>query len=145
MSWKKEYHRERYNRRMLSLPCRLFAAALWFCGATAAEVRTLTILHLNDMHSRLMPLENKHGGFAYLASVIRRERTNCKDCVLLNAGDLAQGTPVSTIFHGLPIFEIANLLGIDAACLGNHDFDYGWPQTRKFMTTAKYPIVSSNI
>lgn len=130
---------------MPSLPCRLFAAALWFCAATAAEVRSLTILHLNDMHSRLMPLENKHGGFAYLASVIRRERTNCKDCVLLNAGDLAQGTPVSTIFHGLPIFGIANLLGIDAACLGNHDFDYGWPQTRKFMTTAKYPIVSSNI
>jgi 2',3'-cyclic-nucleotide 2'-phosphodiesterase (5'-nucleotidase family) len=130
---------------MPSLPCRLFAAALWFCGATAAEVRSLTILHLNDMHSRLMPLENKHGGFAYLASVIRRERTNCKDCVLLNAGDLAQGTPVSTIFHGLPIFEIANLLGIDAATLGNHDFDYAWPQTRKFMTTAKYPIVSANI
>jgi len=130
---------------MSSLPCRLLAAALWFCGATAAEVRTLTILHLNDMHSRLMPLENKHGGFAYLASVIRRERANCKDCVLLNAGDVAQGTPVSTIFHGLPVFEIANLLGIDAATLGNHDFDYGWPQTRKFMTTSKYPIVSANV
>lgn len=130
---------------MRSLPCRVAALILWLCGATAAEVRSLTILHVNDLHSRLMPLENKHGGFAYLASVIRRERANCKDCVLLNAGDVAQGTPVSTIFHGLPVFEIVNLLGIDAATLGNHDFDYGWPQTRKFITTAKYPIVSANV
>ena len=54
--------------------------------------------------------------------VSRRERAGCRDCILLNAGDVAQGTPVSTIFHGLPVFEIANLLGIDAATLGNHDF-----------------------
>src|SRR5205814_1281222 len=109
------------------------------------EIRTLTILHTNDLHARLMPLENQHGGFAYLASVIRRERANCTDCILLNAGDVAQGTPVSTIFHGLPVFEIANLLGFDAATLGNHDFDYGWMQARKFIDVAKYPIVSANI
>jgi 2',3'-cyclic-nucleotide 2'-phosphodiesterase (5'-nucleotidase family) len=111
----------------------------------AAEVRTLTILHTNDLHARLMPLENHHGGFAYLAAVIRRERANCKDCILLNAGDVAQGTPVSTIFHGLPVFEIANLLGYDAATLGNHDFDYGWMQARKFVSVSKYPIVTANI
>src|SRR5947208_6788568 len=111
----------------------------------AAEIRTLTILHTNDLHSRLLPLENHRGGFAYLASAIRRERAHCSDCILLNAGDVAQGTPVSTIFHGLPVFEIVNLLGYDAATLGNHDFDYGWMQTRKFIRTARYPIVSSNV
>lgn len=128
--------------RIFSRP---LAALLLFTASPAAEVRTLTILHLNDLHSRLMPLENKRGGFAYLASVIRRERANCKDCILLNGGDVAQGSPVSTIFHGLPVFDIVNMMGLDAATLGNHDFDYGWPQTRKFMATAKYPIVSSNI
>ena len=111
----------------------------------AGEIRSLTVLHTNDLHARLMPLENKHGGFAYLAAVIRRERANCDDCILLNAGDVAQGTPVSTIFHGLPAFEVANLFGIDVGTLGNHDFDYGWMQTRKFMETAKYPIVSANV
>ena len=130
---------------MFSVRRRCAALVLLLSSASAAEIRTLTILHLNDLHSRLTPLENKRGGFAYLATVIRRERADCKDCVLLNAGDVAQGTPVSTIFHGLPVFEIANRLGIDAATLGNHDFDYGWPQTRKFIATAKYPIVSSNV
>jgi 2',3'-cyclic-nucleotide 2'-phosphodiesterase (5'-nucleotidase family) len=110
-----------------------------------ADVRTLTILHINDLHARLTPLENHHGGFAGLATVIRRERTGCRDCILLNAGDVAQGTPVSTIFHGLPVFAIANLLSIDVATLGNHDFDYGWMQARKFIATAKYPIVDANL
>jgi len=110
-----------------------------------AEVRSLTILHTNDLHARISPLENKNGGFAYLARVIERERANCSDCILLNAGDLVQGTPVSTIFHGLPVFEIANLLGFDAMTLGNHEFDYGWMQTRKFIQTAKYPVICSNV
>jgi 2',3'-cyclic-nucleotide 2'-phosphodiesterase (5'-nucleotidase family) len=124
---------------------RRLALALLACTPVAAEIRSLTILHTNDLHARMMPLENHHGGFAYLATVIRRERAGCNDCILLNAGDVAQGTPVSTIFHGLPIFEVANLFGYDAGTLGNHDFDYGWMQTRKFIQTAKYPIVSSNV
>src|ERR1039457_4346109 len=138
------YHTLQYAR-MHSWIRRPLALALLFCSPLAAEIRSLTILHINDLHARMLPLENHHGGFAFLASVIRRERAGCDDCLLLNAGDVAQGTPVSTIFHGLPIFEVANLLGIDVGTLGNHDFDYGWMQTRKFMQTAKYPIVCSNV
>ncbi|HEY2016350.1 MAG TPA: bifunctional UDP-sugar hydrolase/5'-nucleotidase, partial [Bryobacteraceae bacterium] len=121
------------------------ALALVVCSPLAGEVRSLTILHINDLHARLSPLDNHNGGFAYVATAIRRERANCHDCIFLNAGDLVQGTPVSTIFHGLPPFEIGNLFGFDAATLGNHEFDYGWQQTRKFMQMAKYPIVNSNI
>src|SRR5476649_2480851 len=130
---------------MLSRAKRGLALWLLACAPLGGEIRSLTILHTNDLHARLMPLDNRHGGFAYLATVIRRERAHCADCILLNAGDVAQGTPVSTIFHGLPVFEIANLLGFDAATLGNHDFDYGWQQARNFVEMSKYPIVSSNI
>jgi 2',3'-cyclic-nucleotide 2'-phosphodiesterase (5'-nucleotidase family) len=124
---------------------RLAALVLLLCMPLAAEIRSLTILHTNDLHARLMPLDNHNGGFAYLATAIRQARAHCNDCILLNVGDLVQGSPVSTIFHGLPVFEVANLLGYDAATLGNHDFDYGWPQTRKFIQTANYPIVSCNV
>jgi len=124
---------------------RLLAILLLLGSILAAETRSLTILHTNDLHARLSPLDNHNGGFAYLAAAIRRERANCQDCILLNAGDLVQGTPVSTIFHGLPVYQIANLLGFDAATLGNHEFDYGWPQVRKFVEIAKYPVVSCNL
>jgi len=124
---------------------RFLAAALLLAAPLAAEIRQLTILHTNDLHARLTALSDGRGGFAYLAATIRRERANCDQCILLNAGDLVQGTPVSTLFHGLPVYEIANLFGYDAGTLGNHEFDYGWMQARKFVEAAKYPIVSANL
>jgi 5'-nucleotidase / UDP-sugar diphosphatase len=114
------------------------------CATLAGEVRTLTILHVNDLHAHILP-ENGRGGFAYLATIIKRERANCADCILLNAGDLVQGSPVSTIFRGEPIYQLANLLGFDAACLGNHEFDYGWAQAAQFAKIANYPIVTANV
>jgi 2',3'-cyclic-nucleotide 2'-phosphodiesterase (5'-nucleotidase family) len=127
-----------WNRRLLAL-------TLLVRSTLPAEIRTLTILHINDIHAQLSPSAAGRGGLAYLATAIRRERAGCTDCILLNAGDLVQGTPVSTIFHGLPVYEVANLLGFDAATLGNHEFDYGWMQARKFIETAKYPVVSANV
>jgi len=124
---------------------RFLAVALVACAPLAAEIRTLTILHTNDVHAHFLPNDANLGGFAYLASAIRQERAHCSDCLLLNAGDLVQGTPVSTIYHGLPVFEVANLFGYDAATLGNHEFDYGWMQARKFISTATYPIVTANL
>ena len=124
---------------------RFLTVALLFAAPLAAEIRQLTILHTNDLHAHLTPLSDGRGGFAYLAATIRRERANCDHCILLNAGDLVLGTPVSTLFHGLPVYEIANLFGYDGATLGNHEFDYGWMQARKFIETAKYPIVTANL
>ncbi len=118
------------------------SAAFLFAGD---DVRPVTILHLNDLHARLQPLDNGAGGFACVASVIRREREGCTTCLLLSGGDIVQGSPVSTIFRGLPVYEIANSFGFDAGTLGNHDFDYGFEQTQRFLATARYPIVSSNL
>jgi 2',3'-cyclic-nucleotide 2'-phosphodiesterase (5'-nucleotidase family) len=127
-------------------PLRNFTLLLLLaCGALTAEIRSLNILHVNDLHARLSPLENGNGGFAYLLSAVKHERQGCADCIFLNAGDLVQGTPVSTIYRGEPVFELSNLFGFDAAVLGNHEFDYGWTQARKFLDIAKYPIVTANL
>jgi 2',3'-cyclic-nucleotide 2'-phosphodiesterase (5'-nucleotidase family) len=109
------------------------------------DVRPLTILHSNDLHAHLMPDDRDNGGFARLATAVRQEKAHCSACLYLNAGDLVQGTPVSTLFHGSPVYEIANLLGIDVGTLGNHEFDYGWRRVLEFVKIARYPIVSSNI
>src|ERR1035441_9297277 len=91
------------------------ALFLLFCASAPGGVRPLTILPINDIFVHFLPVVQGRGGFAYLATAIGRERANCPEYILLNAGDLVQGTPVSTIFHGLPVFEVANLLGFDAA------------------------------
>jgi 2',3'-cyclic-nucleotide 2'-phosphodiesterase (5'-nucleotidase family) len=122
---------------------------LWFLLSLtplfAQDIKPLTILHSNDLHAHLLPDEHGNGGFARLATAVRQEKMNCAACLYLNAGDLVQGTPVSTLFQGKPVFEIANLLGFDASTLGNHEFDYTWRGVQQFVKIAHYPLLSANV
>ena len=104
----------------------------------------LTILHFNDFHARLLPSAQGVGGAAYLATAIHQERKTCPRCLLLSAGDSVQGTPVSTIFRGLPIFEVLRPLNVDAFALGNHEFDYGYDRINDFMAAAGTPVLAAN-
>lgn len=124
-----------------------FLWLLLFIGLAPAQqnLRPLTILHTNDLHARFLPDGRQHGGFAQLVTAIRREREGCRACLLLNGGDLVQGSPVSTLFHGEPVYQVANLFGFDAATIGNHEFDYGWQKITKFIRLAHFPIVSANV
>jgi 2',3'-cyclic-nucleotide 2'-phosphodiesterase (5'-nucleotidase family) len=124
---------------------RFLALLLFALLARAQDVRSLTILHSNDLHAHLLPDDKGMGGFAYLATAVRQERARSTASLYLNAGDLVQGTPVSTLYKGLPIYEIANRLGFDVSTLGNHEFDYGWQRIQDFIGAAKFPIVSANI
>ena len=125
---------------------RLWLALLLCVGTVhAQEIRPLTILHSNDLHAHMLPDDRGNGGFARLATAVRQEKARCAACLYLNAGDLVQGTPVSTLFHGTPVYEIANLLGIDVGTLGNHEFDYGYRRVEEFVKIARYPIVSANV
>src|SRR5262245_3566102 len=114
------------------------ATLLWaaFACGQPASVRDFTILHLNDLHARLTPGGDGSGGFAYVATLLKRERAAAPASITLFAGDLVQGSPVSTMFEGVPIFEIANLFGFDVATLGNHEFDYGWRKIDAFRKAA---------
>jgi 2',3'-cyclic-nucleotide 2'-phosphodiesterase (5'-nucleotidase family) len=109
------------------------------------DIRPLTILHSNDLHAQLEPNADGLGGFAYLAAEVRHQREGCAWCIYLSAGDLVQGTPVSTIYHGDPVYQLANLLGFDAATVGNHEFDYGWKDIQGFARIAHFPLLSGNV
>ena len=124
------------------------ACLLWLAACQAAEpdVRSLTILHTSDLHARLLPDSQGRGGFAYLAAAIKQEKAKAPDSTLvLHAGDFVQGTPVSTIFEGVPIWEVANQLGLDANTIGNHEFDYGWRKILEFLDKARFPTVTANL
>lgn len=126
-----------------------FLWLLLFVGLAPApaqeHLRTLTILHTNDLHARFLPDGRRDGGFAHLAAALRREQAGCSSCLFLNAGDIVQGSPVSTLFGGLPVYEVMNLFAPDVSTLGNHEFDYGWQKILEFVRAARFPIVSANV
>jgi 2',3'-cyclic-nucleotide 2'-phosphodiesterase (5'-nucleotidase family) len=130
------------------LPRRSFLALVLLlagCASAADNLRSLTILHTNDLHARFLPDADQQGGFAYLATAIQQEKAKAEATLLLNGGDFVQGTPVSTIFQGVPVFEVVNHLGYDVNTLGNHEFDYGWRKILEFLSVAKFPTVSANV
>ena len=130
------------RRSILAAPLILWVALVSSCRPS--RIHELTILHFNDLHDRLLPDPDRIGGVAHLATLLKRERAAARASLTLHGGDLVQGTPVSTLFEGLPDYEIANSLGIDVNCLGNHEFDYGWKRIGDFLRVANFPTVSAN-
>lgn len=124
---------------------RFASLLLAFASLLSAQVVDLSILHFNDFHARLLPTDKGVGGAAHLATAIKQERQNCPRCLLLNAGDNVQGSPVSTIFRGLPVFEVLRPFNIDAFVVGNHEFDYGYARINDFMAAAGYPLLAANL
>ncbi len=124
-------------------PLRIPALLSILMGAAYAQTVDLTILHFNDFHAKLLPAQGR-GGAAHLVTALQRERENCPRCLVLNAGDNVQGSPVSTIYRGLPVFEVLRPAKADAIVLGNHEFDYGAERINDFMAAAAQPVLAAN-
>jgi 5'-nucleotidase len=117
--------------------------------ATGKEFR-LVVLHTNDMHSRIDPLPNDGrkwggmGGMSQRAALIRSVRNEGHPVLLLDSGDIFQGTPYFNYYGGELEFKLMSLMGYDAATMGNHDFDNGLEGFDKQLPKATFPFVSSN-
>ncbi len=114
------------------------------------EISRITILHTNDMHSRIEPFpldgtkyEGK-GGMARRAATISSIRKEVDNVLLLDAGDIFQGTPYFNLFGGELEFKLMSKMGYDAATFGNHDFDGGITGLVKQMPHANFPFVNAN-
>ena len=110
----------------------------------------LTILHTNDQHSRIEPFDasdgrnaNK-GGFARRATLIQQIRNQEKNVLLLDSGDIFQGTPYFNFYGGELEFKLMSMMGYDASTIGNHDFDNGLEGFLKVLPNAKFPFITSN-
>lgn len=119
---------------------------LFLCLAlfAQAEIVPLTILHTNDFHSYLTPGPKGQGGAAVIAGYLKQTRRDVKNLLILDAGDMVAGTPVSTLFKGLPVYRVTNRWGIDASILGNHEFDYGWTRIEEYRRIAEFPLLCAN-
>lgn len=110
----------------------------------------LVILHTNDVHSRLDPFpmdESKNaglGGVAARADLIRRIRGIEENVLLLDAGDIFQGTAYFNYYKGEPEIKAMSMMQYDAATMGNHDFDGGMDNFATQLKFANFPIINCN-
>ena len=110
---------------------------------------SLILLHTNDTHAQLLPFERTNGalagGAAARADRVRKERERSRHTVLLDGGDVFQGTPFFGLFGGVPDYKAMSMMGYRSGALGNHDLDNGpaaWIRTSR---EAKFPVRSANV
>jgi len=117
-------------------------------SAPEKQTETIVILHTNDLHSNLLPDENGTGGLANIAAYFKSVKNSRSDVLILDAGDMSVGKrikPVPLQFYGLPVFDVMNTCGYDAAVLGNHEFDDGPHNIYDYRKEADFPLLSSNL
>ena len=149
---------------MLIMLARFLAstALIWAAGAASAEY-TLHVLHINDLHSRIEPInafdstcsakdaeENKcFGGVARVATKINELRDSLhaegKNVIVLDAGDQFQGSLMYTTYKGAVEAEFMEKIGFDAMAVGNHEFDDGPDGLGDFLDKVSFPVVSGNL
>ncbi len=118
--------------------------------ATAAGETLLTVLHTNDTHSQIEPLAQddrtypNKGGVARRATLVKRIRKENPNTLLIDAGDVFQGTPYFNFFKGEVEYKAMSLMGYDAGTLGNHEFDNGVAALAAALKFANFDIVSAN-
>ena len=110
----------------------------------------LTILYTNDVHSRVEAFptnDNKYpgmGGFARRAAIIKKIRTEEKNVLLFDAGDIFQGTPYFNKYYGEVELRLMSEMGYNAATIGNHEFDNGLEKLSSALKFANFPFINSN-
>ncbi len=110
--------------------------------------RKITILHTNDMHSHIDPFEEGRykglGGMAARAGAIDKIRGEEDNVLLLDSGDVFQGTPYFNMFGGKLELKLMSIMNYDATTIGNHEFDNGMDGLKYAMQFAKFPYLCSN-
>src|SRR4051812_6101496 len=116
----------------------------------AAGETLITILHTNDTHSQIDPIDDTDktyggkGGVARRATLVKRVRKENPNTLLIDAGDVLQGTPYFNFYKGEVEYKAMSAIGYDAGTLGNHEFDNGVEALAAALKFANFDIVSAN-
>ncbi|MGR3514843.1 MAG: bifunctional metallophosphatase/5'-nucleotidase [Paracoccaceae bacterium] len=136
----------------------LGSAALAVSATVAAAEYSITVLHTNDFHDRFEPIsrfdsgcseednaEGKcFGGMARIVTSIEAAKARHDNYILLDAGDMFQGTLFYQFYRGDVAAEMMNKLGYDAMAVGNHEFNHGPESLASFVEKAEFPVLMSN-
>lgn len=140
----------RLSVRKVSLTALVLVLVLSLSVVASAESFTLTILHTNDVHGRIFSYDHRElgenaGGYARRATLIEQIKAENPHTLVLDAGDLFSGTPVSSVYKGQADMIAAMLVGYDAITIGNHEFDYGQDVLKDYIDYLPIPILGANV
>ena len=128
----------------------LSLSGLSLSSFSTIKEKKITILHTNDVHSHIDPFPENHprnpsmGGVARRANIIEQIRKEEDNVLLLDAGDIFQGTPYFNYYGGELEFKLMSMMKYDLATLGNHDFDNGIDGFFAQLPYANFEFVSAN-
>ena len=126
--------------------------ALVSLSGQAKKHKQLVILHTNDTHSAILPINEQlpdtmkagRGGFLRRIAMLKEERAKHPDLLYFDSGDFFQGSAYFTMFKGDVEVGLMNLMGLDATTIGNHEFDFGLENMARVFKLATFPIVCTN-
>ena len=126
------------------------AVGLPGCNVGDRGQTKLTVLHTNDVHSHIDPFPDNHprfagkGGFARRFALVKQVRRHEEHVLLLDSGDIFQGTPYFNFYKGELDIKLMGDMGYDASTLGNHEFDNGIVELAKQIKKSVFPFINSN-
>lgn len=114
------------------------------------DLRTISIFHTTDLHGHIVPTSDYQGngdlgGLARCATFIREGRKASSHSLVVDVGDVYQGTPESIVNEGQMMIGMFNRLGYDGWTLGNHDFDWGPEVLQRNLSLSKSPVLTGNL
>ncbi len=121
-------------------------------SAMAQNDKQIVILHSNDTHSCIYPLNVNladtalagRGGYLRRAAFVEQQRKQYPNLLLIDSGDFSQGSPYYTLNKGEVEVGLMNIMHYDAATIGNHEFDFGLENMARIFRMANFPILCSN-
>ncbi len=145
-------------KRFLTLCLALLLALTMFSFSASAEGDTvITILGTSDIHGNLWGFsyednaETANNGLARLYTYIKQVRAENPNTILVDNGDLIQGTIMTDDIYNKntdlehPVLAAMNYVGFDAMTLGNHEFNWGIPTMNKILSQASFPVLAANV
>lgn len=116
------------------------------------DARYITVLHTNDTHSCILPMNPNladttvagRGGFAERITLLKAEREKDPELLYIDSGDFCQGSSYFTMFRGDVEIGLMNRMGLDATTIGNHEWDFGLENLARMVKMANFPFVCSN-
>ncbi len=143
-------NRRRFIRNGIIGTAGVTLSALPFDLLASEDFTSISILHTNDMHCHIEPFTGTNeryankGGLARISELTKKCKAENPNTLLLDAGDMFQGTPYFNYFKGELMLKIMSEVGYDAGTIGNHEFDNGLQGIKEPLPHAQFPLITSN-